>query len=108
MSNWDEEKSSYKAAKLGIIEQRPVGGGNRKKVDKPWKIMRQGWAFGGRPPRPPYVAKRFQTKEEAEAWIEKQARSWYVNRIDQSPRATEIAKSRAIADAKKYWIVGPE
>ena len=105
MTNWHEEQAKHKAAKCGITELRPVGNKSKKKIDKPWEVWSKpffDWI------RKDHRVARYATRQEAEAWIEKQKRSWYMTRQDQSARATEAARARAERSASKYYIKGPE
>lgn len=102
MSDWNEERSIYKAKKIGQIEPRAVGGGRKRKVKKEWKVMGPGW-YGGKE-REHYAA---ATRELCEKWIEKKARTYWCSRhAHESVRL--ISKARAEERAKAYRIVGPD
>lgn len=109
MSNWHEEQAKHKAAKRGITELRPVGNKSKKKVDKPWEVWSKPLTIAGitRPGAKDRRVDRYATREQAEAWIEKQRRSWYMTRQDQSAAATECARACAEKWASRYYIKGP-
>ena len=105
MSNWQEEQAKHKSAKRGITELRPVGNKSKKKIAKPWEVWSRPifkWV------RKDHRVGRYATREQAEAWIEKSRRSYYMTRQDQSQRALDEAKARAEKWASRYYIKGPD
>jgi hypothetical protein len=104
MSNWNEEQARHKAKQRGIVEQRPITQLNKKKPAKP-KVWRVYWPVPWL--KKPYCVARFATREQAEAYIDKQRRRVYVSPRDQSPNAWGLAAQRAEREAKDYWIEGP-
>lgn len=107
MSDWNEERSIYKAKKVGQIDAKQVRGGRGKKKPKPWRVMTM-FSFGPASVRREYVAYRGESEEACKAWIEKRARSYYIRRQDNCERAHKTAQQHAQERAALYWIVGPE
>ena len=107
MSNWGDEIVTHKAKKRGQIDAKVVAG-NGKRKPRPWKVV-GSWLFKGLEGMPrTYIAHRSADEEDCKKWIEKQSRTWWLSRQDQSERAAEKAKEEAEKRAAKYWIVGPE
>lgn len=93
------ELPRFKAARRDAEALRPPP--KSKRQPRKWKVL---GSFGGRT----YVAHESATREAAEAWVQKQARSYYVGRRN-APRAMhDAAAERAVARAKRYEIVGPK
>jgi hypothetical protein len=96
VSDWNEELVRFKEQRrLPADLHRPVMGRARK-FAKPWLVMSTFL-------RQPYVAHRARTREEAEKWIEKQCRSYAVQRW-WPPIYVEQARARAAAQRSRYSI----
>lgn len=103
MSNWNEEAARHKAMRRGQIDAKVVSGKGKRKP-RPWRVMAPPFfaGMGG-----DFVAHRAVDKEAAVAWVEKQKRSYYMTRQDQSERASGQAQKVAKSWADRLWIVGP-
>jgi len=99
VSDWNAEHAAHKMERRTPAPDRGVKGGKNRKPKK-WKVVRD-WL--GR------EVAAYHGADEAAciAWIEKQARSYYVRRQDKSPRALDEAAQRSAESAKKYRIVPP-
>lgn len=103
MSDWNAERALHKAKKLGQIDVKSVSGGKRK--PRPWKVVAKSSIPGV---TKEYTAYQGADEEACRRWIEKQARSWWLTRQDQSPRAISEAQKRAELLAARYRIVPPK
>ena len=101
MSDWNEEPVRTKDKRRGVIEQSPVKGGRNKQV-RQWKVVGPGFFNQGE-----FIWDRAATKEACEAWLAKQARSYYVSRRD-TEQQRAAAQRRAEQRAASYRIVGPK
>lgn len=97
MSDWNKELPDFKDKRRDTENLRPVAKG--KKSPRPWKV------FGVRLGKD-RLLHRTETKEAAEAWIEKQARTYHTGRY-MSPEMVDRAKKMAEERAKSYRIVPP-
>lgn len=98
MSNWNEELPRFKDKRRDTENTRAVS--NAKRQPRKWKVV---GSFAGRE----YIAHRSATKEAAEAWIEKQARSYFVGRRNAPESLIDAAKERAEKRASRYRIEPP-
>lgn len=103
MSDWNKEKTLHKAKKIGQVDVKPVTGGNRK--PRKWKVVAKSVIPGL---LREYTAYHGVDEEACKRWIEKQARSWWLTRQDQSPRAISAAQQRAEEMAARYRIQPPK
>lgn len=97
MSDYTEELTKYKEKRRDTENLRPLPKG--KKSPRPWRVF--GVMFGRE-----RLLHRAPTKEAAQAWIEKQARTYYVGR-HMTPAMVDAAKARAAERAKGYRIEPP-
>lgn len=101
MSDWYGEPVVAKNKRRGVLEQPPIKGG-RNRAPRKWSVIGPGFFGKGK-----FVWHRAATKELCEAWVAKQARSYYV-----SPHATEQQRAeyqrRAEERTASYQIVGPK
>lgn len=98
MSDWNLELPKFKAARNGEVELRPTTGGKRQA--RKWKVM-------GRFKNIEYVAHRGASKEACEAWIAKQARTYYVGHRNAPQAVHDEARDKAQARAQAFHIVPP-
>lgn len=98
MSDWNKEVLMFKEKRIDTENLRPSSKG--KKRPRPWKV------FGVLLGRDRHIHSA-ATKEAAEAWIEKQARSYYAGRNRPQPMV-DAAKSRSEKRAQSYRIVPPK
>lgn len=103
MSDWNKERAIHKAKKSGQIDVKPATGGKRK--PRAWKVVAQSVIPGV---LKEYTAYHGVDEEACKRWVEKQARSWWLRRQDQSPRAISDAQQRAEELAARYRIVPPK
>lgn len=97
MSDWNKELPDFKEKRRDTENLRPVAKG--KKTPRQWRV------FGMRLGKDRLLHKA-ATKEAAEAWIEKQARTYYTGRY-MTPAMVDEAKKRAISRAENYRVVPP-
>ena len=102
MSDWNTERAAHKAARRAPTPDQPPPARKKKKAVKPYKVM---YRLLGKE----FVWHRAATREAAQAWIDKQARSAFVPRLrPATEQALETARERSERAASRYWIVGPE
>lgn len=96
MSDWNKELPDFKEKRRDPENLRPVAKG--KKSERHWKVL--GFRLGK-----DRVLHRSETKEAAQAWIEKQSRTYFVGRY-MTPSMVDQAKKLAEKRAGTYRIVG--
>ena len=98
MSDWNEELPKFKERRLDTENLRPTSKGKRQ--PRKWRVYDS--ILGSE-----YVAHRAATEEAAKAWIDKQARGYYVPRRNVTQAVIDDAVERAKARAAKYRIEPP-
>lgn len=98
MGKWGDELTEYK-----LLKKDPNGVGpktKRKRKLRPWKVI--GPLLGKE-----QVLHRASSREEAQAWIDKQVRSFYVPYRNLPVKSIAFYKERAEKRASLFRIEGP-
>lgn len=104
MSDWNTEQAKHKAERRSPApEVAPRSAPKRNK--RKWKVEAPPIrGLGGSW----WVIHHGESLENCLRWIDKQRRSYYVRRQDQSQRALDEALKRAEERANEYRIIDPD